>query len=388
VSDKRKAAGPAEFNHAYEPGSLRPGHQIDLLVDGDEVFPAMLDAIANAKTSIWLETYIFESDSVGERFIEALAKRAREGLQVIVLIDAFGGLELSASDEGFMRAAGVQVDFFGRFNHLNFSRWLKRDHRKLLLVDHEVAFVGGINISQHYASTEEGGMGWHDLHVRIRGPICSDLAGAFQKIWTRVSGQELAQPATERSPLSPAEAEEWAMVLCSTHTGVRMRIRTHLLHALKKAESEVLLASAYFVPDRGLMRALKATAKRGVEVRLLVPGESDVPSVQRAGEHSYEQLLRAGVHIHTYLGTHMHSKAAVVDQRWCTFGSYNLDFASLFYNLELVVEVVGDLSPVQLAAHMRSDFAKSPEVDLPSWQRRPWSSRAYSSLAYQFRRIL
>jgi cardiolipin synthase len=167
-----------------------------------------------------------------------------------------------------------------------------------------------------------------------------------------------------------------------------MRIRSHLLHALKKAEREVLLASAYFVPDRGLMRALKATAKRGVEVRLLVPGESDVPSVQRAGEHSYEQLLRAGVHIHTYHGSHMHSKAAVVDRRWCTFGSYNLDFASLLYNLELVVEVMGDESPVQLADHIRSDLAKCPELELARWQARPWTSRAYSSLAYQFRRIL
>lgn len=386
MSDKRKATG--HHNHAYEPGSLRPGHQIDLLIDGEEVFPAMLEAIANAKTSIWLETYIFESDSVGKVFVKALAQRAREGLQVILLVDAFGGLELSASDEGIMRAAGVQVDFFGRFNHFSFSRWLKRDHRKLLLVDHEVAFVGGINISQHYASTEQGGMGWHDLHVRIRGPVCSELAGTFAKIWTRVSGNALALPSTKRSPLPPTEPGEWAMALCSTHTGVRMRIRTHLLHALKKAEREVLLASAYFVPDRGLMRALKATAKRGVEVRLLVSGDSDLPTVQRAGEYSYEQLLGAGVHIHTYLGAHMHSKAAVVDQRWCTLGSYNLDFASLFRNLELVIEIVGEFSPVQLAAHLRSDFAKSPEVDLPSWQRRPWSSRAYSSLAYQFRRIL
>lgn len=387
MSEDKSRRPSAYFRHAYEPEGLREGHQVDLLVDGDEVFPAMLEAIANATTSIWLETYIFESDSVGEVFVEALAKRAREGLEVLLLVDAFGGLELSTTDEEFMRAAGVKVAFFGRFNHLNFSRWFKRDHRKLLLVDHELAFVGGINISHHYAAIDKGGLGWHDVHVRIRGPVCSVLGAAFAKIWTRASGQaaSLRSVDTASQGIDPGE---WAMVLCSTHTGVRMRIRRHLLHALKKAESEVLLASAYFVPDRGLMRALKATAKRGVEVRLLVPGKSDVPSVQRAGEHSYEQLLRAGVHIHTHLGTHMHAKAAVVDQRWCTFGSYNLDFASLLYNLELVVEVIGDLSPVQLAAHMRSDFAKSPEIELHRWQERSWTTRAYSRLAYQFRRVL
>jgi cardiolipin synthase len=178
------------------------------------------------------------------------------------------------------------------------------------------------------------------------------------------------------------------MALSSNHSGVRTRIRTHLLHALRNAESEVLLASAYFVPDRGLMRALIATARRGVEVRLLVPGQSDVESVQRAGEHSYEQLMEANVHIHRYLGTHMHAKAAVVDKRWCTFGSYNLDFASLLYNLELIVEVVGDHSPVDLAAHLRADFAKSPELILKRWRERSWSSRAYAKVAYQFRRLL
>ncbi len=388
VSSKSRNSSPG-FSLAYEPGALRPGHHMELLFDGDQIFPAMLDAIAAATSSIWLETYIFESDKIGLQFVEALAKRAREGLEVLLLVDAFGGLELSASDEDFMRNAGVELVYFGRFNHLQFRRWLKRDHRKLLLVDQEIAFVGGINISEHYASTAQGGKGWHDLHLRIRGPVCSSLADSFLRVWLRASDIKRSKPPhTQASTAKPVDEGEWAMALCSTHSGVRTQIRRHLLHALKNAQKEVFLASAYFVPDRGLMRALIDTASRGVEVRLLLPGESDVVSVQRAGEHSYERLLNAGVKIHTYLGTHMHSKAAVVDRRWCTFGSYNLDFASLLYNLELVVEVVGDTSPPQLAAHLQSDFAKSPEVELARWKTRPMMDRAISSLAYQFRRIL
>jgi cardiolipin synthase len=382
--DRRPATRTGAFRHALEPEDLQQGHTVDLLVDGDEAFPAMLDAIEAAQQSIWLETYIFESDTIGRIFIEALAKRAREGIEVLILVDAFGGLEFEYSDEDFLRAAGARIVFFGRFNHLDISRWIKRDHRKLLLVDEETAFVGGINISDDYAAPEFGGKGWHDLHIRIQGPVCVELAQVFGATWKRASGKSLTLPQGPRK----ATEGEWAMALCSNHNGVRMRIRSHLLHAIRHAEEEVLLASAYFVPDRGLMKALENAAGRGVEVRLLVPGESDVMSVQWAGEHSYERLLSAGVSIHTFVGRHMHAKAAVVDRRWATFGSYNLDFASLLYNLELVIEVIGDRSPAALADCLRADFEDSPELDLETWRDRPLASKITSTIAYQFRRIL
>lgn len=373
-----------EFRHALESGRLRRGHELQLLVDGDQVYPAMLDAIASAQRSIWLETYIFESDKIGGVFIDALAKRASEGIEVLILVDAFGGLELASRDEETLRNAGARVVFYGRFNHLDFGRYMKRDHRKLLLVDQDTAFVGGINISDDYASVAQGGKGWHDLHVRIRGPVCATLAQVFGTTWQRASGTRLPLPRL----VHHSEGGDWAMALCSTHSGVRMRIRSHLLHALRHAESEVLLASAYFVPDRGLIRELESAARRGVEVRLLVPGESDLQSVQWAGEHSYERLLAAGVFVHTFVGRHMHAKASVVDRRWCTFGSYNLDFVSLLYNLELVIEVVGDQGPAALADCLRADLQKSPELELREWRRRPLKEKIYSTLAYRFRRVL
>jgi cardiolipin synthase len=178
------------------------------------------------------------------------------------------------------------------------------------------------------------------------------------------------------------------MPLCSDDKGDRMLIRSHLLHAVRHAQREILLASAYFLPDRGLLQALRAAARRGVEVRILLPGQSDLQSVQIASEHIYDRLLSAGIHIHSWPDTHMHAKVAVIDSRWCLFGSYNLDFVSLLFNLELVIEVVGDTTPPALVAQLQDDLAHSPEIDLATWRKRPVHQRALSGLAYRFRRWL
>jgi len=355
-----------------------------MLVDGAVAFPAMLRGIAEAKKSIWLESYIFESDRTGGEFVHALVKQARRGVEVRVIVDAFGGLELSHSDREALAEAGVQLRFFGPFRSLDLSRWLKRDHRKLLLIDGRRAFVGGINISDDYAARNTGGKGWHDIHVCITGPVCYSLASVFARTWRVVGGPPLAMP----EPPTEENSGDWAMALCSNHRGVRTRIRSHWGHALHRAQREVLLASAYFVPDHRTIWAMEGAAKRGVYVGLLVPGEGDMWSVQAAGEHSYERLLAAGVHVFTWRGSHMHAKAAVVDEHWCHVGSYNLDYVSLLQNLELVVELVGSESPPALARLLRSNMQASPEVTLEAWRARPWSDKAVSRFAYQFRRWL
>ncbi len=263
--------------HALEPEYLQEGHHVCMLVDGPLVFATMLEAIAAAKRSIWLESYIFESDGTGQVFVEALAARARQGLQVLVIIDAFGGLGLSRSDEGRLLEAGVQIRFFGRFNHLDLSRWLKRDHRKLLLLDGIKAFVGGINICDDYAAPNEGGRGWHDVHACVTGPVCFSLAELFVDTWRQVGGGPVSFPMAQKEQTGG----EKAMLLSSNHRGVRTQIRSHLVHAMRCAQQEVLLASAYFVPDRQIVRAMETAARRGVFVGLLIPGESDLRSVQR-----------------------------------------------------------------------------------------------------------
>ncbi len=382
LADRRRSRGSSQ--HALEPEHLQGGHHVRMLVDGPAVFAAMLQAMASAKRSIWLESYIFESDGTGQVFVEALAARAQEGLEVLIIVDAFGGLDLSWSDEMLLTNAGAQIRFFGRFNHLDLSRWLKRDHRKLLLIDGSRAFVGGINICDDYAAPSEGGRGWHDVHACITGPVCFSLAELFADTWKQVGGGVVTLP----SIAGQSRDGEWAMLLSSNHRGVRTQIRSHLVHAMRLAEQEVLLASAYFVPDRKIVQAMEAAARRGVAVGLLVPGESDLRSVQLAGEHSYERLLASGVRIYEWHGSHMHVKAAVVDQRWCHVGSYNLDYMSLLNSLELVVEIVGDRSPPRLAGILRADMEVSTELDLKEWQARSGVDKLLSRVAYQFRRWL
>ncbi len=375
---------PLEFRHAMEPRLLRHGHHVEMLVDGEQIFSAMLAAIGKATQTIWLESYIFESGRTGTLFVEALAERAQCGVEVLVVVDAFGGMNLSREDAQTLRSAGVDLRFFGRFKNVNMTRWLKRDHRKLLLIDGTTAFVGGINISDDYASRAVGGKAWHDIHARINGPVCGSLARLFGETWRQVGGTTKRMPPVIREE----SVGEWAMALRSNHRGVRTQIRSHLLHALRNAHTEVLLASAYFVPDRQLVRAMEATARRGVFVGLLVPGESDLRSVQLAGEHIYERLMTAGVRIFAWRGSHMHVKAAVVDGRWCHVGSYNLDFMSLLNSLELVVELVGDTSARTLSTVLRGDMHASPELDLPTWKQRSAPERVLSNVAYQFRRWL
>ncbi len=322
-------ARPLEFRHAMEPKLLRHGHRVQMLVDGSDVFKAMLDAIGEATHSVWLESYIFESGATGTRFVEALANKASSGVEVLVVVDAFGGMNLSRDDEARLRLAGVDIRFFGRFKNVDMTRWLKRDHRKLLLVDGAVAFVGGINISDDYAAQESGGKGWHDIHTQIRGPVCQSLATLFAETWRHVGGARLTMP-----PLAKEETVgEWAMALCSNHRGIRTQIRSHLVHALRNARTEVLLASAYFVPDRPIVRAMEEAARRGVF-------------------------------------------------------SYNLDYMSLLNSLELVVELVGDQSPSALSSVLRGDMHASPELDLRTWRQRSGPERFLSNVAYQFRRWL
>lgn len=361
-----------------------------MLIDGVETFPAMLEAIAGARRYVHLETYILRADRTGRLFAAALCDRARAGVQVRLLYDGFGAFPLSSAYLVDMRKAGVETLEFrpvgGR--RWTWKRWLRRDHRKILVVDGEQGFVGGINIADDYSPRDFGGKGWRDTHAVIRGPLVGDLDEMFHTTWHAAGGKPYPSMPRESSETVAGPTSELAMAVGTDLFGRRGVIRRHLVHAIRRAREYIYIANAYFVPDHGLRRAMRRAARRGVDVKLILPGESDVKSVQWAGERSYTGLLRAGVDIHLWQGTHMHAKTVAIDDAWASIGSYNLDYVSLFWNMEVVVEIVGEATPARLREQFKTDLAHCRRLEYDSWRRRSWWRRLRSWFFYRFRRFL
>jgi cardiolipin synthase len=388
----------AQLAYAADPAAMLPGHRLRVLKNGEEAFPAMLASIRESRRFVHLETYTLEDDAIGDEFADALIDRARAGVKVRVLYDAVGSLTLGHAFERRLQAAGVELVAFGPLRALGALgpvgtrralRYLtRRDHRKILVCDGRTGFVGGINIGLDYALRARGGGGWRDTQVRIEGPVVAGLEQQFRGQWIDAGGPRYARypRAAHESVATPGSA--WARIQTADDRGRRAAIRRDYVHAIRRARTRIWLANAYFLPDRGVRRELRTAARRGVDVRVLVTAHSDVRLVQLAGEHGYGWLLRRGVRIYQWPDSHMHAKAAVIDGVWSTIGSYNLDYMSLFHNLELVVELIGREFGQAMEAMFEADFATSRELDADGWERRPLWEQALSAAVYRFRRWL
>jgi cardiolipin synthase len=314
VTTSDASAGPP----ADRPGPGRRRSTATLLDGGPEAYPAMLAAIGAARHAVRLEVYAFERDAVGERFVGALGAAARRGVRVAVVLDGLGSLSDGREVAELLRDAGCEVAIYNPFRALLAGRF-RRNHRKILLVDDAVAFVGGINVGDAYGRVgEPHATRWLDLALELRGPVAAWLAA-------RLRHRRLPPPA------GPVRVH-------LSGIGGAGRLRRRYLKALGSARVSVAVAHAYFLPDRRLVRSITAAARRGVEVRLLLPGRSDVPLARAATRRLYGRLLAAGVQIHEWSESVLHVKAAVVDGRRLLLGSFNLDPFSLA-NLETLVEV-------------------------------------------------
>ncbi|GHH01765.1 phospholipase D-like domain-containing protein [Comamonas sp. JC664] len=288
-----------------------------LLDGGTEAYPRMLEAIASARSRVHLEVYTFEREGIGARFLEALVAAARRGVAVKVVVDGWGSIGASRHLTQTLKAAGAKVRVYNPLTSLLTGRsW--RNHRKLLLVDDTVAFLGGVNIGDAYAA-KGAQPGWADLALELRGDICRQLGTTLHA--------------------GTSALESGAVKLFLSGFGGGHRLRKRYLQAIDGAEREVVLAHAYFLPDKGFMRALKRAARRGVSVRLMLAGRSDVLFARAATMRLYRDFLRAGVSIHEWTASTLHAKAALVDGQKLLVGSFNLDPLSLV-NLETLVEVV------------------------------------------------
>lgn len=364
----------------------RAGCEVTVLGAGIDTLPTMLAAIAAAQRSIELETYILAADATGERFKAALIERARAGVSVRLLYDAIGSFGLAEAWVEGMRAEGVEVVCWNPL-----ARWRRkyrlahRDHRKILVIDGAFGFTGGINISNDYASKEEGGKGWHDIHCRVTGPIVVDLARMFRRTWLRAGGAYYPPAAVQ---VEPGAGASYVRLLDNTRVRARGTIRRTYLHAIRAAREAVWIQNAYFLPDRGLRRALARAARRGVDVRVMVPGRSDVRLVEWASLYALKRLARAGVHILRWRGPMMHAKTATVDAAWSTIGSYNLDAQSRFSNLEVNVEILDPDTARALARNFTEVEATCDPFDERTWRELPWWRKGLAWLSYRLRRFL
>jgi len=374
--------------YARSPLRWRTGCGVEVLRAGGETFPAMLTAITAAQESISLETYILAADSTGDKFKAALMERARAGVKCRVIYDAVGSFSLSGAWVDEMRAAGVEViDFNPIAPWRRRFRLSHRNHRKVLVVDNVVAFTGGLNISNDYAPVEDGGVGWHDMHCRVTGPIVADLARMFRRTWLRCGGTQFPTipPA---STVPPGDGGAFVRLLDNTLRRQRGNTRRAYLHVIRTAQRAVLIQNAYFLPDRGLRRALTRAAKRGVDVRVIVPGSSDVRVIQWASLYVLRGLSRFGVKILQWRGPMMHAKTAAIDETWSAIGSYNFDAQSRFSNLEVTVEILDHGVGTELVRQFEQSVANCDPYDLETWNKLPFWKKALAWLSYRLRRFL
>ncbi|MFH1807490.1 MAG: phosphatidylserine/phosphatidylglycerophosphate/cardiolipin synthase family protein [Pseudomonadota bacterium] len=309
---------------------------VDLLDGGEQAYPRMLQAIAGARHSVHLEVYSFSPTGMGARFIEDLGQAARRGVTVLVLIDGWGSARGGRSVAASLRQAGCTVRIYNRLRAMLIGRF-GRNHRKILLVDDEVAFLGGINIGDE--NLHKGlRPGWADLALEIRGPQCVHLGQMIRR--------------ERQRPISSL------LRIDLSGLGGGWRLRRRYIQAFASAQQRIHVAHGYFLPDRGVVRAITAAARRGVEVRLLLAGRSDVPFARAATRSLYRRLLAAGVHIHEWSGSVLHAKVATVDGRRLLVGSFNLDPFSLA-NLEVLVEVADARIVAQGEAWIQDHFTRS-----------------------------
>jgi cardiolipin synthase len=362
-------------------------HHLAILRDGEQTFPAMLSAIVAAERSICLETYILRDDKTGTRFGEALIERAKAGVEVNVLYDAWGS---SVSVEYIMWLAqgGVRTMAFHPVElwptlDKTFAKLTLRNHRKLLIVDGHVAFTGGLNVSDEYASAAEGGGNWRDTHLRLEGPAVTEMLGFFLDTWKTAGGPPITPwryPRRHRGAMEPA-----VQVAASHLRRGRRTVRHAYGEAIRQASSHIFITNAYFLPTVRLLSALRQAASRGVDVRVMVAGTTDVPAVLLAARSIYGLLLHAGVRLFEWEGRVLHAKTATIDGQWSTIGSSNLDRQSLRYNLEVNVIVRDPAFAGAMEAMFYQDLSSCREITLATWQKRSIWQRGASWAAYMAR---
>ncbi|MET0285154.1 MAG: phospholipase D-like domain-containing protein [Polyangiales bacterium] len=359
-------------------------NSVRLLHDGAQALPAMLAAIASAKEEVLLEMYWFGSDKTGRSFAAALIERARAGVCVRVIYDALGSIEAGVAMFDEMQANGVEVFEFNPIapwrRHFRFARINNRDHRKLLVIDGQLAITGGFNLGDPWAPRDQGGQGWRDDGVEVHGSAALSMRALFYRTFP-------AKPLA-LSPKLVNEGETEVTVLASEFHAERRDIYDGYINAIARATRDIIITNSYFIPARRVRHALARAVSRDVRVRVLMPRDTDVKLAQLASRHLYTRLLKDGIELYEWGGGILHSKTAVIDDHWSTVGSFNFDARSIYNNLELNVAMVCKEVNTALRKRVEADLQQSMKIELAHWKKRSLFLRMIERFVYAFRWLL
>ncbi|ABE35168.1 cardiolipin synthase [Paraburkholderia xenovorans LB400] len=350
------------------------GNRFEMLLNGDRIFPSMLEGIRSARQTITFETFIYWSGEIGEQIAQALADKAREGVAVHVLLDWVGSSKMDKRYLSLLRDAGVEVIQYHKPHWTGLGRMNDRTHRKLLVIDGRIGFTGGVGIAPEWTGHAENEKHWRDTHFRVAGPVVGHMQAVFMDNWVKATGNVLHGPAY--FPDIEPMGDGLAHMFSSSPSGGSDDMQLMYLMAITAATHSIHLASAYFVPDKLTINAIVEAAKRGVKVRIITPGKRiDTHTVREASRACWGDLLKAGVEMFEYQPTMFHCKLLVVDEYLVSVGSTNFDSRSFKLNDEANLNIYDRDFAKQQTAIFADDLTKSQQVTLEAWTHRPFTEK-------------
>lgn len=360
------------------------GNDVQVMKNGDEIFPHMLQAIKSAKTTITFETFIYWSGSIGDEFSNALSERAKAGVKVHVLLDWLGSIKMEDQLIDRMRKAGVQIERYHKPHWSHLARLNNRTHRKLLIVDGESGYTGGVGIADQWRGDARNESEWRDSHFKVSGPVVAQMQAVFMDNWIKSTGQVLHS--VQYFPPLQVTGELQTQMFSSSSSGGSDSMQLMYLMAISAASKTIELSSAYFVPDELSIETLLSAARRGVKIRIITPGKhTDAAIVRKASRASWGKLLQANIEIAEYLPTMYHCKIFIVDATLVSVGSTNFDHRSFRLNDEANLNILDKAFAKQQVKVFNEDWAKSHIYTYQEWANRPLKDQILENLAALFK---
>ena len=378
--------GEPSFFPTIEAHSQAPivgGNRLTLLLNGEQIYPAILGAIRRARSTITYAQYSYEDGQIARDLAEALAERCRAGVKAHVLLDSVGTLSMPREYTDLMSKDGCQVVSFRPIGPLGLRRANNRNHRRILVVDGRIGFTGGSGVSSKWMGDGRTADHWRDTDVQIEGPVVEYLQGAFAENWVEATGTVLGGADYFPAPTG-AKGRTHAQIIRSGPLGGSYAIYTTFLLALSSARRSIKITNPYVLLDDQMIETLIQAARRGVQISFLVPGVSDHPLVRHAGRRQFRRLLEAGIQIHEYSAALLHAKTIVIDGIWATVGSTNLDYRSFRLNDELNVVAYDTEFAAKLEKVFQEDLRYAKRIDLEAWSDRGVRGRMFEMLAIPF----